>query len=58
MKVPIKLSLFLVAAISVAIIMGYLGSLGKEGFQSHAFASCRGVALAPSFNPPETIINK
>jgi len=51
-KVTLSIILFLLAAI---IAFAYLGSLKKEGFQSHAFASCRGSGFSKEFclqNPP------
>lgn len=43
--------------IGAALLLAYLGSIGsiKEGFQSHAFASCRGSGFSKEFcleNPP------
>lgn len=46
--------------IGVALLLAYLGSVSptnptKEGFQSHAFASCRGSGFSKEFcleNPP------
>lgn len=54
MKIILSIILFLLAAISA---FAYLGSLKlkKEGFQSHAFASCRGSGFSKEFclqNPP------
>ena len=53
-----KFRVSLVTVLLAITLLGYLGSLiptRKEGFQSHAFASCRGSGFSKEFclqNPP------
>ena len=53
-----KFKVSLVTVVLAVLLLGYLGSLipsKKEGFQSHAFASCRGSGFSKEFclqNPP------
>jgi len=54
MKITLSIILFLLVVIMLAYL-GCSGSLTKEGFQSHAFASCLNGGFSKEFclqNPP------